>query len=73
MNLSQAIFAYEGRPTSVVGSILIQFVSSGTQVNCTNHNVDLILCIYKREEWREELPRDWMVERLIDAKEKGKK
>ena len=73
MNLSQAISAYEGRPTSVVESILSQVVSSVTQGNCTNHNVDLILWIYKREEWREELLRDWMVDRLIDAKEKGKK
>ena len=73
MNLSQAIFAYEGRPTAVVESILSQVVSSGTQGNYDNHNVDLILCVCEREERREELLRDWMVDRLISAKEKGRK
>ena len=29
--------------------------------------------MYEREEWMEELLRDWMVENLIDAKEKEKK
>ena len=67
MNLSQAIFAYEGRLNAVVESILSQVVSSGTQGNDANHNVDLILCIYEREEWREELLRDWMVDSLISA------
>ena len=67
MNLSQSIFAYEGRPTAVVESILSQVVSSGTQGNYANHKIDLILCIYKREEWREELLRDWMVDCLISA------
>ena len=62
MNLSQAIVAYEGRPTDVVESILSQVVG-----NYACHNVDLILWIYKREEQREELLRDWMVERLIAA------
>ena len=68
MNLSQAIVAYEGRPTAVVESILIQVVSSGTQGNYDYHNVDLVLWMYDRKEWREELLRDWMVERLIAAK-----
>ena len=40
MNLSQAIVAYEGRLTAVVESILSQFVLSGTQGNCDNHNVN---------------------------------
>ena len=53
MNLSQAIVAYEGRPTAVVESIFSQVVSPGTQGNYTYHNVDLILWIYEREEWRE--------------------
>ena len=73
MNLSQAIIAYEGRPTDVVESMLSQAVSSGNQGNCANHNVDLILWIYEREKWREGLLRDWMVECLISAKEKGDK
>ena len=73
MNLSQAIVAYEGRPTAVFESILIQVVSSGNQGNYNSHNVNLILWIYERGEWREELLRDWMMERLISAKEKGKK
>ena len=72
MNLSQDIVAYEGRPTSVVESILSQVVSSGTQVNYANHNVDLILWIYEREEWREELLRYSMVERLISAEDNRK-
>ena len=49
MNMSQAIVAYEGRPTAAVESVLIQVVSLGTQVNYANHNVDIILWIYKRE------------------------
>ena len=73
MNLSQSIFAYEGLPTAVVESVLSQVVSSGTQGNYANHNIGLILCIYEREEWREELLRDWMVDRLVAAEEKGKK
>ena len=73
MNLSQAIVAYEGRPTAVVESILSQVVSSGTQGNYANHNFNLILWIYKREEWRKELLRDWMVEHLITDEEKGKR
>ena len=73
MNLSQAIVAYEGLQTAVVESILSQVVSSGTQGNYANHNVKLIIWIYDREEWREELLRDWMVERLIAAEYKEKK
>ena len=73
MNLSQAILAYEGRRTAVVESILSQVVSSVTQGNYAYHNVDLVLWIYEREEWREELLRDRMVERFIAAKEKGRK
>ena len=73
MNLSQAIVAYEGRPTAIVESILSQVVSSGTQGNYANHNIDLVLCMYEGEEWREELLGDWMVEWLIDAEDMGKK
>ena len=49
MNLSQAIVAYEGRPTDVVESVLSQVVSSGTQGNYTNHIAGLILWMYERE------------------------
>ena len=73
MNLSQAIVTYEGRLTAVVESTLSQFVSPGTQGNYAYHNIDLVLWIYEREERREESPRDWMVERLIDAIDMGKK
>ena len=73
MYLSQAIFAYEGLPTAVFESILSQVVSSCTQGNYAYHNVDLILWIYEREKWREELPRDWIMERLIAAEERGEK
>ena len=73
MNLSQSIVAYEVHPTAVVDSILSQVVSSGTQGNYDYHNADLVLCIYEMEEWREELLRYWMVERLIASEEKGKK
>ena len=65
MNLSQAIIAYEGLPTAVVESILSQVVSSGNQGNYAYHNVNLVLWIYEREEWRGELLRQWMVDRLI--------
>ena len=58
MNLSKAIISYEGRPTAVVEAILSQVVSSSSQGNYTNHNVDLILWIYEKEEWRDELMRD---------------
>ena len=73
MNLSQDIIAYEGCPAAVVESILSQGVSSGTWGNYAYHNVDLVLWIYAREEWREEILRDCMVERLVSAEEKGKK
>ena len=73
MNLSQAIVAYEVRTTAVVESILSQVVSSGTQCNYAYHNVDLVLWIYQRQEWGEELMRDWMVDSLIYAKQKGNK
>ena len=73
MNLSQAIVAYEIRPTAVVESIWSQVVSSGTQGNYAYHNVEPVLWIYERDEWREELLRDWMVERLFAADKKGKK
>ena len=59
--------------TAVFESILSQLVSSDTQGNYFNHNVKIVLWIYEREEWRDELVRDWMVDRLIDAEEKGKK
>ena len=52
MNLSQAINAtivYEGYPTSLVDYILNQVVSSDTQENYANHNVDLVLWIYEKE------------------------
>ena len=62
MNLSQDIVAYEGRPTATVESILSQVVSSGTQGNYANHNIDLVLWMYERDEWREEIMGDWMVE-----------
>ena len=68
MNLSQSIVAYEGHPTLVVEYILSQVISSGTQGNYAYHNFNLVLWIYKREEWREELMIDWMLERLIDEK-----
>ena len=73
MNLPQAIVAYEGRPAAVVDSVLIKVASSGTQGNYAYHNFDLVLWVYEMEEWREEFLRDWMVERLISAKEKGNK
>ena len=73
MNLSQAIVAYEGRPTTVVESVLSQVVSSGTQCNYAYNNVEIFLWVYKREEWMEELLRDRMVGLLISDKEKGNK
>ena len=76
MTLSQAsnaIIANEGCPTAVVKAILSQVVSSGTQTNYANHKNDLIHWIYEKDEWREALLRDWMVERLITAEAEGKK
>ena len=70
---SNAIISYEGRSTVVVKAILNQVVSSGTQANYANHNADLILCIYKKDEWREVLLRDWMVELVVTAESKGRK
>ena len=70
MTLSQArnaIIAHKVRPNAVVEAILNQVVSSGTQANHANHNFDLILWIYKKDEWREALLRDWVVERLINV------
>ena len=73
MNQPQALIAYEGRPTAEVEAILNQVVSKGTQGNYINHNMDLILWIYEQEDWREELLKDWMVERLNRVEEKGRK
>lgn len=36
-----------------------------------NHNIDLLLWICEKENLREELLRDWMVERMHGAAEKG--
>ena len=65
--------AYEGRSTAVVKSILNQVFSSSTQAKYANHNADLILWIYEKDEWREALLRDWMVERLVTAEAEGRK
>ena len=70
---TNAIVAYEGRPTAAVEAILNQVVSSGTQDNYANHNIDLILWLYEKEDLREELLKDFMVERLNAAEEKGRK
>ena len=43
------------------------------QENYANHNSDLILWIYEKDEWREVLLRDWVVERLINYEAAGKK
>ena len=43
------------------------------QENYANHNSDLILWIYEKDEWREVLLRDWIVERLITSEAEGKK
>ena len=43
------------------------------QTNYANHNADLTLWIYEKDEWREGLLRDWMVESLITAKSEVKK
>ena len=45
---TNAIVAYEGRPTAAVEAILNQVVSSGTQDNYANHNIDLILWLYEK-------------------------
>ena len=47
---SNAIISYEGRLTAVVKAILIQVVSSGTQTNYANHNADLLLWVYNKDE-----------------------
>ena len=49
---TNAIVAYEGRPTAAVEAILNQVVSSGTQDNYANHNIDLILWLYEKEDLR---------------------
>ena len=74
MNANTALIAYECRPTAAVeAAILNQVASSGTQGNYTNHDMDLILWIYESDEWNEELLKDWMVERLIAAEQKGRR
>ena len=54
-------------------AIVYQVVAKGTQGNYINHNMDLILWIYDKEEWRDELIKDWMVERLNEVEDKGRK
>ena len=76
MTLSKAInniVACKGLLASVVEAILNQLFSSGTQEKYTNHNFDLILWIYYKDEWREALLVHRMVERLITDKYEGNK
>ena len=76
MTLSQAsntIVAYEGCPTAAGKAILKHVVPSGMQEKYANHNVDLTLWIYKKDEWKEAFLRYWMVESLITAEAEGKK
>ena len=70
---SNAFITYKGRLKVVVEVILNQAVFIGMQTKYENHNADLILWIYKKDEWSEALLRDWMVERLITAEDEGKK
>ena len=55
---SDAIISYEGRPTSTVEEIMKQVVATGTQGNCNDHNVDIVLWLYDSEDLREELLSD---------------
>ena len=54
-------------------AIVYQVVAKGTQGNYINHNMDLILWIYDKEDWREEFLKDWMVERLNEVEDNGRK
>ena len=45
-----SIIAYEGRPNAFINTILNKVVSSGTQENYADHNSDLILWIYEKDE-----------------------
>ena len=44
---TNAIVAYEGHPTAAVEAIFNQVVSSGTQDNYANHNIDRILWLFQ--------------------------
>ena len=70
---SSAIVACKGLQTAVFEAISNEVVSSGTQEKYTNHNFDLILLIYDKDKWREALLVHWRVERLVTAKDGGKK
>ena len=48
-------------------------MSSSMPKNDENHNADLTLWIYEKDEWREALLRNCMFEKLITVKTEGKK
>ena len=70
---SNSIIVYKGHPTEFIEAILNQLVSLGKRANYANHNADLILWIYKNDEWGEALLRYWMIERLITTEAEGRK
>ena len=72
-SISNAIIAYEGYPTAFFEAILNQVASSGMQENYANHNVDLVLWIYDKDNWRDALLRNWRVEHLITSEAEGKR
>ena len=61
---NNAIIAYQGRPSAAVEQIMKQIVSKNSDTLYRNNNIILILWLYGNEELREEVLRDWMVEKL---------
>ena len=62
-----AIIPYQGRPTHAVEQIMKRVVAVNSNVSYRNNNIILMLWLYDNEEYREDVLRDWMVEKLDRA------
>ena len=66
-NNTTQIIPYQGRPTHAVEQIMKRVVAVNSNTSYRNNNIILILWLYDNEEYREDVLRDWMVERLDRA------
>ena len=66
-NTPNALIPYQGRPTHAVEQIMKRVVADKSNTSYRNNNIILMLWLYDNEEMREEVLRDWMVDRLNRA------
>ena len=58
------IVSFQGRPTGIVQNIMDQMVAENSKIAYRNSNTLFILWLYNKEDLREEVLQDWMVEKL---------